>query len=554
MTLRSPDEEALQDAQLLHRFIANRDESAFATIVRRHGGMVMGVCRRLLRSPHDAEDAFQATFLILVRKAASIAQRELLANWLYGVAYKTALKARATTLRCHSKEKQLPSIPERAAEDRGTCCEELLALLDQELSRLPEKYRSVIVLCDLDGKTRREAAEMLGCPEGSLSSRLARARALLAKRLARQGSAISSGLLAGSLAQESASANVPARVFSSIVQSATAFAAGNAAMSVVSPKVTVLVEGVMKGMVLSKLRTGMIWLALGLTVLGTGSAIYQKTLAQTQPSEPAKGNTSPSSSRDGKLPETRPKVDLKNDLLALQGKWAVVSEMSDGDEPPAEILKQVFAVFDGNIFTFRPGFSFHVRNDGKIGYSIDANADEFPFHLKQGARHKELHFTAVDAESKEHTVFAIYKLDGDKLTLCIGDPNGRGDPAGLRPMEFTGKKGSNQGLWVFQRVSQELEPALRAKSRVVQFGDARPGEMVTRNVVLKGPTPFRILEVKGGEGIFDAADLDKESKVAHVVTIIFKPVKEGEVVRTLKIVTDLKTEDQIDVTVTGVGK
>src|SRR5262249_9773979 len=154
-TLCASDEEAMPDSQLLHRFIALGDESAFATIIRRHGSMVMGVCRRLVPEPHDAEDAFQATFLILVRKAASIANRELLANWLYGVAYNTALKARATTMKCRSREKQLTEIPDRAAEERASWSDELPALLDRELSRLPEKYRSAIILCDLEGKTRR---------------------------------------------------------------------------------------------------------------------------------------------------------------------------------------------------------------------------------------------------------------------------------------------------------------------------------------------------------------------------------------------------------------
>jgi RNA polymerase sigma factor (sigma-70 family) len=552
-TLRSPDDEALQDAQLLHRFIANADESAFATIVRRHGGMVMRVCRRLLREPHDAEDAFQATFLILVRKAASIARQELLGNWLYGVAYNTALKARAITMRCRTREKQLDIIPDRAAAERAPQPEELFALLDLELSRLPPKYRSAIVLCELEGKSRREAAKLLGCPEGSLSSRLARARALLAKRLSGRGLLITSGLLASLLAQDTATANVSAAVLSSVVRSATALAAGGAAMTVVSPKVVALVEGVLKTMLLAKLRTGMTWLTVSLAVLGTGFAVFQKTMAQTRPDEPAQGATPPSSSKDGKQPGPQSGVDLKEDFHELQGKWAVLSQVSDGDEAPEQILKQVFAVFDGHTFTFRPGFSFHVQ-DGKTGYSIDENPDEFPFQLKGGTRHKEMHLAAVDAENKVHTIYAIYKLDGDHLTLCIGDPNGRGDPPGLRPTQFTGQKGSNQSLWELNRVSRDLEPGLRASWGLVRFGQVRPGEEVSRKVVVRSATPFRILEVRGGEGIFEASDLDKDSKSAHNVTITFKPAKEGEIARTLKVVTDMKSENEIEIKVVGTGK
>jgi RNA polymerase sigma factor (sigma-70 family) len=188
-------ETARSDADLLKQFIEQRDESAFATLVRRHGAMVLGVCRRVVQNPHDAEDAFQATFLILVRKAAALARRELLANWLHGVAYHTALKARAAAMKRRARERQVTAVPEVAAREVDLWSTELRALLDQELGRLPEKYRVAVILCDLEGKTRKAAARLLGCPEGSLSSRLARARALLAKRLARRGWAVAPGRL-----------------------------------------------------------------------------------------------------------------------------------------------------------------------------------------------------------------------------------------------------------------------------------------------------------------------------------------------------------------------
>jgi RNA polymerase sigma factor (sigma-70 family) len=554
-TLCAADEDCLNDATLLKRFIACGDESAFATIVQRHGAMVMGVCRRLVCEAHDAEDAFQATFLILVRKAASIAKPRLLANWLYGVAYNTALKARATSIKHRSREKLVIEMPERAAEERDSCVDEQRALLHQELSRLPEKYRAAIILCDLQAKTRREAAQLLGCAEGSLSSRLARGRALLARRFARHGLLISSALVASALAQEAASAHVPAILFSTTVRSAVLLASGSSAISGISPKVVALMEGVLKVMVLSNLRTGMLWLAVCLTVVGTGLAVYyQKTMAQTQPLEQAKAGLPPAPPKDRKKPETQTDDDLKKDMIALQGKWYVVSEMTDGEQAPAEILKQVFAVFAGNIFTFRPGISYHVRDNGKIGYDIDQNPDEFPFELKAGTRFTELHFTAQDAETKDRSIFSIYKLEGDILTLCIGDPNGRSGRGGLLPTEFTGKKGSNQSLWVLKRVSKEVEPALRGKSGEVLFGPTPIGDKVSKNVVVKGSAAFRILEVRGGEGVFEAVNLDKDSKEVHIVTITFKPEKEGEVVKTLKIVSDLKKDGEIELNVKGVGK
>src|SRR5262245_37708928 len=171
------------DGPLLARFVACRDEAAFAALVRRHGPLVLGVCRRVLRHAQDAEDAFQATFLVLVRKAASIVPRERGANWIYGVAHQTALKARATAARRKGRERQVTGMPEPAVAEQDHW-RDLQPLLDEELSRLPDKYRSVIVLCDLEGKSRKETARQLGCPEGTVAGRLARARAMLAKRLA----------------------------------------------------------------------------------------------------------------------------------------------------------------------------------------------------------------------------------------------------------------------------------------------------------------------------------------------------------------------------------
>src|SRR5438552_3840845 len=143
------------DGQLLEDYISRRDEAALAALVHRHGPMVWGVCRRVLRNYHDAEDAFQATFLVFVRKVASIASRELVANWLYGVAHQTALKARATAARRKERERQVTAMPEPAAAEPGQW-QDLQPLLDGELSRLPDKYRAIIVLCDLEGKTRKE--------------------------------------------------------------------------------------------------------------------------------------------------------------------------------------------------------------------------------------------------------------------------------------------------------------------------------------------------------------------------------------------------------------
>jgi RNA polymerase sigma factor (sigma-70 family) len=207
------------DGQLLQDYLSRRDEAALTVLVGRHGPMVWGVCRRVLHSPHDAEDAFQATFLVLVRKAASITSKELVANWLYGVAYLTARKARARAAKRKERERQVTAMPEPEAM-RPDSCHDLQPLLDHELSRLPDKYRIPIVLCDLEGKTRKAAAQQFGCPEGTVAGRLARARALLAKRLARHGLPVSGAALAAVLAQETAAASLPFAVASATVKAA----------------------------------------------------------------------------------------------------------------------------------------------------------------------------------------------------------------------------------------------------------------------------------------------------------------------------------------------
>jgi RNA polymerase sigma factor (sigma-70 family) len=264
----------MTDRQLLDRFLTAREEAAFEALVRRHGPMVLGVCRRVLVHLHDAEDAFQATFLIMVRKASSIVARETVGNWLFGVAFRTAQKARAAAARRRVKEKQM-SRPEAVEED---VWRELRPLLDQELNRLPDKYREPVILCDVEGNTRKEAARRLGWPEGTLSGRLSRARVMLAKRLARHGLALSGGAVAVALSHNAASACVPAPLVSSTVQAAAWVAAGHAAAGVVSAPVAALTEGVMKAMLMTKLKIATaIVLAVGL--IGIGFGLYQSQAA-----------------------------------------------------------------------------------------------------------------------------------------------------------------------------------------------------------------------------------------------------------------------------------
>jgi RNA polymerase sigma factor (sigma-70 family) len=268
------------DGQMLEAFVSNRDEAALAAIVRRHAPMVWGVCHRLLPCHHDAEDAFQATFLVLVRKAASVRPREMVANWLHGVARRTALKARWMATRRRGRERQVLVMPEPEAAERNLW-DTLQPALDEELGRLPEKYRAVIVLCDLEDKSRKEAARQLRLREGTVASRLARARTMLAARLARHGVTVPSGMLAAALAHGVASASVPAAVVSSTLKVASLSAAGRATAGLVSVKAAALTEGVLKSMFLTKLKLATGILLVGVLAMG-GRVAYLPTVRAEQ--------------------------------------------------------------------------------------------------------------------------------------------------------------------------------------------------------------------------------------------------------------------------------
>jgi RNA polymerase sigma factor (sigma-70 family) len=239
----------LTDGDLLSRFLQKQDAGAFETLLRRHGPLVLSVCRRILKNATDAEDAFQATFLVLLRTGRSIRKPESLASWLHGVARRTALHAKRAAARRRRKEAEV--VPRETAGSQ-----DLAEVLDEELAGLPEPYRAAILLCDLEGKTRKEAARELGCAEGTVASRLARGRSLLAGRLTRRGVTLAGAVLCSA---------VPAPLVAVTVK----LAAG-----AVSTSVAALTQGVLKIMLLNKLRrvVGVLVLLAALTA-GTGFAL-----------------------------------------------------------------------------------------------------------------------------------------------------------------------------------------------------------------------------------------------------------------------------------------
>jgi RNA polymerase sigma factor (sigma-70 family) len=240
------------DAELLQRYIAQRDERAFEALLRRHGPMVLGVCRRLLRNHADVQDAIQATFVVFLRKAASIRPRGNVGNWLHGVAHRTALKANAMNRRRRDKERQ--ARPATGCDGGDGANAALLEALDTELSRLPEMYRTAIVLCDLEGRSYREAAAQVGCPQGTLSGRLTRARMLLARRLAARGITLTAAAWA-MIRAPAASASVPPSLFADVLRLSDALAGhGMPAAGVLPHRVASLSKGVIQMLLLSKLK------------------------------------------------------------------------------------------------------------------------------------------------------------------------------------------------------------------------------------------------------------------------------------------------------------
>jgi RNA polymerase sigma factor (sigma-70 family) len=260
------EEKEQSDGQLLERFVGDRDRLALETLVYRHAPMVWGVCRRVLGNAHDADDAFQAAFLVLVRKADSVRPREAVGNWLYGVAYKTACKARQRDAQRYSNVIQMETMPEPQTEAHEDAFgPELRDALDEELTRLPEKYRVVVVLCGLQGKSRPEAAQQLRLPEGTVGSRLARGRDMLAKRLTRRGLGVSETSLAAVWSQKATLAIVPAALLTKTIQIVGLLAAGEtAAAGLISTGVSALAEGVLHAMMLVKKKTASVVLVIGL--------------------------------------------------------------------------------------------------------------------------------------------------------------------------------------------------------------------------------------------------------------------------------------------------
>jgi RNA polymerase sigma factor (sigma-70 family) len=331
------------DRQLLDDFAQRRDEAAFAALVSRHGPMVLRVCRRVLGHEQDAEDAFQATFLVLAQHPRSIRRREALASWLHGVAYRIAMKAmRSKARRRHHEARVLPPAPQPAA---GRTWGEVQAALDEELQRLSERFRAAFVLHVLEGKSGPEAAAALGCKEGTLKSRVSRARRSLQRQLARRGIQLAALLAAVAVAESSGRASMPAALARATVRLGLLVAAGGPAAGTVPARVAALAAGVTRTMSLAKTKIAVIALfAVGLFAAGAG------TLARQAPAAPQEEAKSQAGARPPAAGTTPPAAD---DSVAVGGR---VLGPDGAPFPGAEILvmgKRRATSGPGGRFSFR---------------------------------------------------------------------------------------------------------------------------------------------------------------------------------------------------------
>ena len=432
------------DRDLLGRFARDRDEDAFAELVRRHGPMVLAVGRRVTGSAEDAEDAFQAAFLVLARRAGQVAKPDLLGNWLYGVATRTALEARKARRRV--KEQAVPDAPEPAAREEPPADDgaDLRRVIDEELAALPEKYRAAVVLCELQGLGRKEAAARLNVPEGTLSSRLAHARKVLAGRLSRRGLPATAGAVAAAFGPAAGGTAVPHALVVLTARAAARFAAGGAVPpALLSSRVFSLTDGVMKAMIVNRLRLTAGAAVLGLGMLGIGAAA---TMAQ-RPATKAPA-ADPTAEADDDAPRAKGKAANK----AKAAEKVAAKGVEDDDVPyPAVPSQAVVRLEDGKIVVrqrTRAGTvtSYTVTATGQnqaevqpgprvVGHKYDA-ADVSVFDM-QGNRvspkkwkdvlAKDTHaLVAFDGRLPHPRELTLFKDDA----LLIVFPAGTGGPGG----------------------------------------------------------------------------------------------------------------------------
>jgi RNA polymerase sigma factor (sigma-70 family) len=430
-------EQGLADADLLERFLARRDEEAFAALLGRHGPMVLGVCGRVLGDAHAAEDAFQATFLILVRRAGAIRKRAALGSWLHGVAYRAALKARAREA-CRRRHERAAIPPDATDPARDVVWRDLRPVLDAALDRLPGQYRAPLVLCYLEGKTQQEAARLLGWRPGTLATRHRRGLARLRVLLARRGVALSGAGLTAALGQGSAPAAVAAALVRSTVGHAVAVVAGSAGAVPVS--IQALVSGVLRTMKTARICKALLVAGAALLLGGVALLWHQGQVRATM-ADPA---AEPAAVR---LPAAEP-AGAKKDLELLQGTWNIDTMAWGARSLPRELMTGYKFVFAGTKLTWEGAIGM-TKRAGKVT-AIDG---VFPcdFKIDPGKSPKQIDITLhlKKVNKGDRTLLGIYEIKGDTLKVCYFSSQ-----TGRRPSELATKDNPNIGYIVLSRAKK----------------------------------------------------------------------------------------------------
>jgi RNA polymerase sigma factor (sigma-70 family) len=438
----------VSDRELLSRFIGQHDETAFRAIVRRHGPMVFRLCLRVLCREKDAEDAFQATFLILVKKAAAVQRQESVGSWLFGVAQRVACKMKATLARRRARESQAA---EKPYEDplAQTSVREALELLHGELARLPEKYRAPLVLYCLEGATRDEVAQQLGLTLRTLKKRLELGRELLRNRLNRRGLTIPAALLAILLCERGASAAISAGLVISTVKAATLVAAGSAVTSVVSVEVAALTEGVMKAMFFTKLKSAMV-LLVAVSLLGLASVMATQDFAkdgQVNPKSPDALQKEDDSAKGGLKPSWKAQATLEGhkdevlcltfgvDQLATASKdgsiklWNVANAKEEGAcKYPVELgpMRSMAFTPDGKTALLVFGEHIGVWDTSKNGFPKATIGGASPLALDSGDDGFRLVLRHTEDSGKNLQIMVISRFGSQDEELGFGPSESKG--------------------------------------------------------------------------------------------------------------------------------
>jgi RNA polymerase sigma factor (sigma-70 family) len=488
----------MSDGRLLERFILQRDETAFATLVRRHGPMVIGVCRRILPNVHDIEDAFQATFLVLLRRAPSLRHRHLLANWLYGVAYRTALKARSKALRKNDDKTPLTRVP--ANDVAAADWHDTRAVLDEEVDRLSDIYRTPFILCYLQGLTNDEAARRLGCPTGTILSRLARAREKLRARLTRRGVTLSAGALA---------ATVPAPLIAATVHSGRAFIGGGA-HGAISTGILVLVQEVSKALVVAKVKLSAIVVAIAAVSTGA-SALAGQAFWRPAPVQAAlQGETTPEDPPGTKVQEPIDKSEWAKklaDLTNADWRQAFQAGLELASLPPDDgfdILKDNWDKVDNvdarqqllKAWYYQMPYPLHARNHPRLLSALDLGMRDKSADVRKWARGFLQQVAFQSFEEADEPYDKWYRANREKkVDAVVADAVSRftADLAGAEKAEAQQKIKLLADNWLtFRDVAAARQAAIDAKlpailEKSITGSDTKLAEQALRAIAHVNP-------------------------------------------------------------------